>query len=193
MTLDISNTDKLNVFRQECARQGISLLPPDVNKSEVEFSVEYDANGKGAIRYALAAVRNVGAAPMAQIVAERDKGGPFKSLFDFAGRVDPSALNKRMLENIAKAGAFDSLEKNRAKVIASLETLIRYSQSKAEERGSNQVHSSAAARRKNGCLNCLRAKSGRRWSNWPRNSRPSVSIFPPIRSTLIRRRSTVWA
>ncbi|WP_298728327.1 DNA polymerase III subunit alpha [uncultured Ferrovibrio sp.] len=139
MTLDISNTDKLNVFRQECARQGISLLPPDVNKSEVEFSVEYDANGKGAIRYALAAVRNVGAAPMAQIVAERDKGGPFKSLFDFAGRVDPSALNKRMLENIAKAGAFDSLEKNRAKVIASLETLIRYSQSKAEERGSNQV------------------------------------------------------
>ncbi len=139
MTLDISNTDKLNVFRQECVRQNIALLPPDVNRSEVEFSVEYDANGKGAIRYALAAVRNVGAAPMSQIVAERDRGGPFQSLFDFAGRVDPSALNKRMLENLTKAGAFDALEKNRAQVMAGLETLIRYAQSKAEERASNQV------------------------------------------------------
>ncbi|WP_341702498.1 DNA polymerase III subunit alpha [Ferrovibrio sp.] len=141
MTLDISNTDKLNVFRQECARQGISLLPPDINRSEVEFSVEYDKGKaeKGAIRYALAAVRNVGAAPMGQIVAEREKGGTFRSLFDFAGRVDPTALNKRMLENVAKAGAFDGLEKNRSKVIAGLETLIRYAQSKAEERSSNQV------------------------------------------------------
>lgn len=140
MTLDISNTDKLNVFRQECARQGIALLPPDINRSQVEFSVEYDKHEKGAIRYALSAVRNVGAAPMAQIVAEREKNGPFKSLFDFAGRVDPSAMNKRMLENIAKAGAFDGLEKNRAKVMASLETLVRYAQSKAEERSSNQVN-----------------------------------------------------
>ena len=141
MTLDISNTDKLNVFRQECARQGITLLPPDINKSLVEFSVEYDKNHeKGAIRYALSAVRNVGAAPMAVIVAEREKNGPFRSLFDFASRVDPAALNKRMLENLAKAGAFDTLEKNRAKLIAGLETLIRYAQSKAEERSSSQVN-----------------------------------------------------
>jgi DNA polymerase-3 subunit alpha len=141
MTLDISNTDKLNVFRQECARQGIGLLPPDINRSDVEFSVEYDKGKaeKGAIRYALAAVRNVGAAPMGQIVAEREANGAFKSLFDFAGRVEPGALNKRMLENIAKAGAFDGLEKNRARVIASLETLIRFAQGKAEERASNQV------------------------------------------------------
>lgn len=139
MTLDISNTDKLNVFRQECARQSIALLPPDINRSEVEFSVEYDKHEKGAIRYALSAVRNVGAAPMAAIVAERKKNGPFTSLFDLAARVDPTALNKRMLENLAKAGAFDTLEKNRARVLASLETLVRYAQSKAEERASNQV------------------------------------------------------
>jgi DNA polymerase-3 subunit alpha len=140
MTLDISNTDKLNVFRQECARQGITLLPPDINRSKVDFSVELDANGKGAIRYALSAVRNVGAAPMAAIVAERDRNGPFKSLFDLAARVDPSALNKRMLENLAKAGAFDSLEKNRSNVLAGLETLVRYANAKAEERASNQVN-----------------------------------------------------
>src|SRR3546814_8708872 len=81
MTLDISNTDKLNVFRQECARQGISLLPPDINRSEVEFSVEYDKGKteKGAIRSALTAVRTVGAAPMGQIVAEREAAGAFRS------------------------------------------------------------------------------------------------------------------
>lgn len=143
MTLDISNTDKLNVFRQECARQGIGLLPPDINRSAVEFAVEYDgdpaAGGRGAIRYALAAVRNVGAAPMAQIVAERGVNGPFRSLFDLAARVEPAALNKRMLENLAKAGAFDGLEKSRAKVVAALETLIRYANTKAEERASSQV------------------------------------------------------
>ncbi len=139
MTLDISNTDKLNVFRQECARQGIALLPPDINKSDVEFSVERKPDGKGAIRYALAAVRNVGGAAMAQVVAARQQGGPFKNLFDIAARVDPAALNKRMLENLAKAGAFDGLEKNRAKTMAGLETLIRYAQVKAEERASSQV------------------------------------------------------
>src|SRR3546814_8465339 len=76
---------------------------------------------------------------MGQIVAEREAAGAFKSLFDFAGRVDPTALNKRMLENVAKAGAFDGLEKNRARVIAGLETLIRFAQGKAADRASNQV------------------------------------------------------
>ena len=138
MTMDISNTDKLNVFRQECARQNIPLLPPDVNKSQVEFDVE-QRDGKGAIRYALAAVKNVGAAAMAQIVAERERNGPFKSLFELAGRVEPASLNKRMLENLAKAGAFDALEKNRAKTAGGLDILIRHAQVKAEERASNQV------------------------------------------------------
>ena len=138
MTMDISNTDKLNVFRQECARQNIPLLPPDVNKSQVEFDVE-QRDGKGAIRYALAAVKNVGAAAMAQIVAERERNGPYKSLFDLAARVEPAALNKRMLENLAKAGAFDAQEKNRAKTVGGLDILIRHAQVKAEERASNQV------------------------------------------------------
>ncbi|WP_374631466.1 DNA polymerase III subunit alpha [Ferrovibrio sp.] len=138
MTMDISNTDKLNVFRQECARQNIPLLPPDVNKSQVEFDVE-QRDGKGAIRYALAAVKNVGAAAMAQIVAERVRNGPFSTLFEMASRVEPSALNKRMLENLAKAGAFDGIEKNRAKTVGGLDMLIRHAQVKAEERASNQV------------------------------------------------------
>ncbi len=139
MTLDLSNTDKLNVFRQDAQRQGIALRQPDVNKSGVEFAVEIDGDGKGAIRYALAAVKNVGAAQMRGLVAERAKGGPFRDLFDFASRLDPACLNKRIVENLAKAGAFDKLDANRHRVFAAAETLNRHAVAAAGERTSAQV------------------------------------------------------
>src|SRR5882762_9862584 len=87
MTLDLGNTDKLNVFRQECGRLAIKLLPPDINRSGVEFTVEATPQGP-AIRYALAALKGVGALAMGSVVAERDAHGPFKHLFDFAHRLD---------------------------------------------------------------------------------------------------------
>src|SRR5205085_12351505 len=83
MTLDLGNTDKLNVFRQELSRLGIRLLPPDINRSAVEFSVEETKSG-AAIRYALAAVKGVGAQAMEAILHERETHGRFKDLFDFA-------------------------------------------------------------------------------------------------------------
>ncbi|MBI3505702.1 MAG: DNA polymerase III subunit alpha [Proteobacteria bacterium] len=142
MTLDISNTDKLNQFRQEVDRLGYKTLPPDINRSEAVFTVEYPEGqaGKGSVRYALAAVRNVGLAAMEAVVAERKANGPFASLFDFARRVDSRQVNKRQLENLAKAGAFDSLETNRARVLAAVETVLRLSQSAAEERVTNQMN-----------------------------------------------------
>ncbi|MCW5752685.1 MAG: DNA polymerase III subunit alpha [Alphaproteobacteria bacterium] len=144
MSLDLSNTDKLNVFRQECARLGIALRQPDINRSEVEFSVE-DDGGKGAIRYALAAVKNVGAAAMAGLVRERETGGRFASLADFAGRLDPQAVNKRQLENLARAGAFDALDTNRHRVFAGIEMLLRHAGAAAQDRGSNQASLFGAA------------------------------------------------
>ena len=81
MSLDLGNTDKLAGFKGECVRLGIPVLPPDINRSDVRFSVD-----EGKVRYALAAVRNVGEGAMAAVVAEREKRGPFKSLADFAGR-----------------------------------------------------------------------------------------------------------
>ncbi|MBY0406072.1 MAG: DNA polymerase III subunit alpha, partial [Rickettsiales bacterium] len=90
MTYDMHNTDKLGIFREDAGRFGISLLPPDVNRSEVLFSVE-----EKAVRYALAAVRNVGAQAMEGVVAERKERGPFKDIFDFVSRVPIEALNKR--------------------------------------------------------------------------------------------------
>ena len=139
MTYCIGNTDKLNVFRQECDRLGIKLLPPDVNRSDVGFVVEDTPSGP-AIRYALAAVRGVGAQAMGQLVAERVARGPFKSLFDLAERLDVKSFNKRQFESLAKAGAFDTLNGNRAQTFAASEMLLRHAASATEDRVTKQVN-----------------------------------------------------
>jgi DNA polymerase-3 subunit alpha len=139
MTLDLGNTDKLNVFRQELERLGIRLLPPDVNRSEPTFSVESDPeNGKPAIRYALAAIKGVGAQAMADLVAERDRSGPFRDLADFARRLDAKSFNRRQFESLAKAGAFDSVNPNRRQTFEAAEVLLRRATLAAEERESRQ-------------------------------------------------------
>src|SRR6516162_7421857 len=135
MTLDLGNTDKLNVFRQELDRLDIRLLPPDINRSEVTFAVEPDPKiGKPAIRYALAAVKGVGGQAMSELVAERTAHGHFKDLFDFACRLDAKSFNRRQFENLAKAGAFDSLNPNRAQTFAAAEQLLRQASLAAEKR-----------------------------------------------------------
>ncbi len=140
MTLDIGNTDKLNQFRQEASRLGIALLPPDINRSDVDFAVEPDPKtGNPAIRYALAAVKGVGAQTMRDLVAERAAHGRFKDLFDFAQRLDARSFNRRQFENLVKAGAFVSLNPNRAQSLAAIDLLLRQANLAAEERTSKQV------------------------------------------------------
>jgi DNA polymerase III subunit alpha len=140
MTLDLGNTDKLNVFRQELNRLGIRLLPPDINRSEVAFAVERDAKtGDSAIRYALAAVKGVGSQAMEELIAERAARGRFKDLADFSRRLDAKSFNRRQFESLAKAGAFDSLNPNRAQTFAAAEQLLRQASLVAEERESRQV------------------------------------------------------
>jgi DNA polymerase-3 subunit alpha len=136
MTLDMDKTEKLAGDLAEAARLGIPVLPPDINRSGVGFEVEAAPDGKPAIRFALAAVKRVGAGAMADLVAARTT--PFASIADFAQRVDPKLLNKMQLENLARAGAFDSLEQNRARVTAGAELILRRAQASAEERESNQ-------------------------------------------------------
>ncbi|CAA7617754.1 DNA polymerase III subunit alpha [Magnetospirillum sp. UT-4] len=138
MTYEMSNTDKLNSFRQELDRLKIKLLPPDINKSRHDFSVEKTADGP-AVRYALAALKNVGEGACRQIVEERDKAGPYKDLFDFARRLDTRQLNRRQLENMVRAGVFDGLERNRGKVFANCDSLLRYGAAEAEQRASSQM------------------------------------------------------
>jgi DNA polymerase-3 subunit alpha len=136
MSLDLGNTDKLAGHMQEASRLGIAVLPPDVNRSGAEFVLETREDGKAAIRFALAAVKRVGLGAMKDLVAAREVGGQFRTLSDFAGRADPKLLNKMALENLARAGAFDSLEPNRARMVQGVETLLRAAQEAAERRAS---------------------------------------------------------
>jgi len=138
MNFELGDTDKLSVFRQELMRNRIALLPPDINHSFPTFAVE-EANGKAAIRYALSAVKGVGAAAMRGVVEERKKG-LFKDIFDFAERIDPHEVNRKQWENLARAGVFDSLNKNRAQVIESIDALLKHSQQRKAERSSGQAN-----------------------------------------------------
>lgn len=138
MTLDLHNTDKLSDFKNELQRLEIKLLPPDVNRSGVEFEVEALEDGTLAVRYALAAIKNVGEKSMESVVAERETNGPFRDLFDFSERLDPRAVNKRALEQMAAAGAFDCLNPNRAQTSLSIELLLRHAHAATEQRESNQ-------------------------------------------------------
>jgi DNA polymerase-3 subunit alpha len=134
MSLDISNTDKLAVFYQDARRMKVAIRPPDVNRSGADFEVE-----DGEVLYALGAVRNVGLQAMEHLVAVREEGGRFRDLFDFVERVDPRQVNKRALENLARAGAFDSLHPNRAQILAAADQLMAYGNSVAAERASSQI------------------------------------------------------
>ena len=136
MTYDLRNTDKLNVFRQELDRLGIPLLPPDVNRSRPDFGVE--RRDGPAIRYALAAVKNVGEGAMTALVAERGATGPFRDLADLANRLDPRQVNKRQIEMLASAGACDTLNGNRRQVFEAAETIVRCAAVAASDRKSDQ-------------------------------------------------------
>ncbi|MEE2662450.1 MAG: DNA polymerase III subunit alpha [Pseudomonadota bacterium] len=140
MTLDIGNTDKLNVFRQELERLGIPLLPPDINKSGVTFTVEETPNSGASIgvRYALAAIKNVGSQAMEDVVLERETNGDYCDVTDFVNRLEGSGANKRQFENLVRAGAFDCLDKNRKRLFEGAEGLIRLANQSALERSSGQ-------------------------------------------------------
>jgi DNA polymerase-3 subunit alpha len=137
MSLSHANQDKLAVFKQDANRMGIQVLPPDINRSEADFTVETLPDGTQAIRYALAAIKRVGEAAMQSVVAARG-AKPFADLADFAARVDPRSLNKAQIEQLARAGAFDRLEPNRARITAGAEILLRRAQAEAEGRDSGQ-------------------------------------------------------
>jgi DNA polymerase-3 subunit alpha len=138
MTLDMQNTEKLDGFKSELKRLGIDLLPPSVNHSGVGFIVEQKTDESWAVRYALAAIKNVGAGAIEGMVAARVDGGPFKDIVDFAGRLDTKLINKRMIENLVRAGALDALHGNRAEMMAGAESILRHVQAGAEARNSNQ-------------------------------------------------------
>jgi DNA polymerase-3 subunit alpha len=138
MNLEIQDTDKINTFRQECISQGIDILSPDVNKSGAFFKPEKTADGKLAIRYGLGGLKGVGIAAMELLEKEAVKA-PFKDIFDMAARLPASVLNKRQLESLIKAGAFDNMHKNRKEIFGGIEGILRYNSAVNETKNSAQV------------------------------------------------------
>jgi DNA polymerase-3 subunit alpha len=132
MTLDKSNTDKLAEFRNEAIRLGIRIEPPSVNRSGADFEVHRDADGALCIRYALSAIKGVGDGQAEALVKARG-AKPFRDLSDFANRLNPREVNKKVLEALAAAGAFDELERDRAKVFAAVEPILGLANRAQEE------------------------------------------------------------
>ncbi|MEX0663998.1 MAG: DNA polymerase III subunit alpha [Acidimicrobiia bacterium] len=129
-----SNKDQTAVFLNECRQMDLAVLVPDVNESEQDFTVRISADDSRAIRYGLSAVRNVGEGVVALISAVREVGGPFVDFHDFCERVDPTALNKRTVESLAKAGAFDSLGHARKGLVDVHEQIIDRTLARRRER-----------------------------------------------------------
>jgi DNA polymerase III subunit alpha len=141
MTLDMGNTDKLAEFRDEAERLGIKVEPPSVNRSGIEFDVEGNT-----IHYALAALRGVGRQAVESIVAARGERA-FTDLSDFGRRINPRAVNKRVLESLAAAGAFDCIEANRARAAAAVDAILATAQRTQDDvaRGQSELFAGAAA------------------------------------------------
>lgn len=134
MTSEMENTDEVVKFINEAKEMGIAILPPCVNESQQHFNVV-----DGRIRFGLAAIKNVGENAVAAIIRARKKGGKFLDLFDFCRRVDLRTVNKRVLESLVKAGAFDSLGGHRAQLMAALDEAVEFGQMMQKAKSSRQT------------------------------------------------------
>lgn len=134
LTSEMNSIDGVVKYIAECRSHSISVLPPDINESSVEFTVSGSQ-----IRFGLVAVKNVGENAIEAIIAERGKKGPFSSLFHFCERVDLRKVNKRVLESLIKCGAFDSTGHYRSQMMASLEDALDYGQIVQREKADPQL------------------------------------------------------
>jgi DNA polymerase-3 subunit alpha len=137
---EINNTDKISVFVEECKNMGIKVLPPDINKSQLKFAPDrVSAPEVKAIRFGLAAIKNVGSVAMETAIGERVANGEFAGAEDFAKRLDSKSVNKKNLESLIRAGTFDSSGEERASLFARRETIIAAASSAQRDRVSGQV------------------------------------------------------
>ncbi|MBP8973067.1 MAG: DNA polymerase III subunit alpha [Anaerolineae bacterium] len=126
MSVHRDDSGKVGLFAADCTRMGIAVLPPTVNSSELDFSIETQPDGSRAIRFGLGAVKNVGVGPLEHILSARAQGGPFRDLDDFCRRVDARIVNKRALESLIKVGALDEFA-SRPTLLAALDRIVSFS------------------------------------------------------------------
>ena len=128
------NKDQTQLYIQEANKLGIKVLPPDINKSYLEYAPD-GAN----IRFGMAAIKQVGAPVVEAIIKERDENGEFKSIFDFCKRVDAKYVNKKSLEGLIKAGAFSNIEKSRKQLFENIEHILDVTSKEAKDKAMGQV------------------------------------------------------
>ena len=134
LSCDVENTDKVVKYINECRQDHIEVLPPDINESFSDFTVINDR-----IRFGLAAVKHVGGAALEAILAERTANGPYRSLSEFCGRIDSSKVNRKVIESLIKAGAFDSMGGRRAQYMEILDQCIDRAKAVQRDRLSGQM------------------------------------------------------
>ena len=180
---EINNTEKISIFVGECKRMGFSILPPDVNRSGLKFTPELHEE-KMAIRYGLAAIKHVGEGAMEMSIQERERGGDFNSLEDFCGRLGTRVANRKMLESLIKAGAFDFLGRDRAELFACIDEALAVSAAAHRDRTAGQVslfdeatHAATSTRKR------MRSFRGANTKSFPTKKSCSVFTSAAIRST----------
>ncbi|MDD4287999.1 MAG: DNA polymerase III subunit alpha [Atribacterota bacterium] len=136
LTSIMQNTDKVVKYIKECQNMGLKILPPDINESLIDFTVV----DKDAIRFGLAAVKNVGRAAIENIIEERKANGHFTSLVDFCRRVDFKTMNRRVIESLIKCGAFDSTKSKRAQLLSILEKAINLGNEMQKDKRNGQTN-----------------------------------------------------
>ncbi|MCC6157228.1 MAG: DNA polymerase III subunit alpha [Deltaproteobacteria bacterium] len=134
LTLDAGDTDKLHTMVNEVREMGLEILPPDINHSVLDFMVE-----DGRIRYGLAGIKGIGEGAIEAIVGARAKAGSFRSISHLMEHLDTQTVNRRVLESLVRAGAFDELEPNRARLFMGLDTVMERASREARDRASGQV------------------------------------------------------
>ena len=142
LSSDMDDTDKVQTFWRDCLANGVEVLPPDINASGYRFMPVADSDPSKSkpprtIRYGMGAVKGAGQSAVEEIVRAREEGGPFTSLFDFCRRINRQTVNRRCIETLIRAGAFDTIEPNRAALLASLGTALEAAEQ--AERSANQV------------------------------------------------------
>lgn len=173
MTHNMSDIKKVASFIEECQKMGIPMDPPNINTARGKFAAK-----DGRVQYGMSAIKGVGSSAIAHIVAEREENGLFQSVFDFASRVDLKVCNRRTLESLIQAGAFDELNDNRAELLMGVEDILSYASRKQEEQRLNQVNLFGGAGG-NGVLQEPRLKPVPKWSNIERlnNERELIGLY----------------